>query len=1265
MGTRTLLLIACVAAWLPACDSDSSNASADPADARSQGGTGGRPDAGDGGPGGADGQGGDGGAGGAGGTPAGDAGPSADAAPPVDRDPPMVLFRAPLDGETVEGDVEIEIEAEDDRGVVAVFLTVEGVEVAELSAPPFTWTWPTAQLIAGPYRLGARAVDAAGNEASATVRVQLRGACNPDGDCPPQSVRIINPVGGAAVCGTLTIEATATDDHGISRFEFHLDDRPIGVSEEAPWRFVWNTEQYADGEHLLRAIAEDTQGQQAFATARVIIRNDVEGGCDNRCTIALIEPADMSYVNGQVDVRAQASDDVGVVKVDFYVDNGRVAEDETAPYAIEWNTDDFDEGAHTVKAICTDTGGQTTENQIQVTVDRTPPNVELVEPTAQEIFHDAVRVVARPRDNFGIARVELVLREDQGNEVARDAIDVAPWETVIDVSGLSAGHYEVEATATDAAGLTATSLTTSILVDRPPRVSILSPRDGARVDGPIEVLIDARDDVGLAGVALYVDDDHVGDFDFDESLYWEPEYEAGLRRLRVVATDFAGQQANAEVEVTVDHPLEVELQRCDDGCVPLDERDEVHGELPLRVSWRDDDGEVERVEFFIEGALVATDDDRPFEHRWNTVATGDGERVVRARATSSNGATVEVVRRVVVNNCDRDRDGFLAEGVCGGTDCDDQLRNINPEAVDNVGDNIDQNCDGLDGVDADGDGHASIESGGDDCDDNDAARRPGVADHAANGVDNNCDGVPGVDADGDGHASIASGGDDCDDADPGINPSAYDGLPRACVHKEPIQVTPGRSIRVDTREQGNDYAGSCGGLGPEVVLALTLERPEWVTFEVIDANFDTLMFLRSGCDDGASEITCDNNGGTGTNSLISEQLGAGTWFLFVDGHGGASGVAEVEVHIAVADAAVDDGRDAGAGDEGSGAARPRGDGIDQNCDGVDGIDGDRDGYASIASGGDDCDDTDPAVHPCAPDVGGDGVDQNCDGEDVDSCDDCDPCTLDHLEGDVCRHVPIGEGGLCDDGNACTVGERCVDGRCVEGVEVACGPVDPCMVGFCDPHRGCSAEPVPDGAPCNAGVCHLGNCCTPECASLECGDDGCDGSCGVCRLGFDCVRGRCRDPDAPQIDRAGRPFISYMLLPTNRKDAYNVSPDFATWEDDWRAQFLHSLAAFDLLDGQRDAVLSPEVLAPRLAFDALLLDPSRPFSTNGYFAQELVLLGRSPPVNAASGGRYLSENVIDFMLSTLIGAFPADTDWDCVRTNDRQFGNEFPYLAPPH
>ena len=80
---------------------------------------------------------------------------------------------------------------------------------------------------------------------------------------------------------------------------------------------------------------------------------------------------------------------------------------------------------------------------------------------------------------------------------------------------------------------------------------------------------------------------------------------------------------------------------------------------------------------------------------------------------------------------------------------------------------------------------------------------------------------------------------------------------------------------------------------------------------------------------------------------------------------------------------------------------PYGDGIDQNCDGEDGLatDVDGDSFAPRV----DCDDRNPFVHPEADDLLGDGIDQNCDGVDgiaVDldrdnfsnavDCDDSDP-----------------------------------------------------------------------------------------------------------------------------------------------------------------------------------------------------------------------------------------------------------------------------------
>ncbi len=120
-----------------------------------------------------------------------------------------------------------------------------------------------------------------------------------------------------------------------------------------------------------------------------------------------------------------------------------------------------------------------------------------------------------------------------------------------------------------------------------------------------------------------------------------------------------------------------------------------------------------------------------------------------------------------------------------------------------------------------------------------------------------------------------------------------------------------------------------------------------------------------------------------------------------------------------------------------------GDGIDQDCDGADSLeDGDGDGDPDPT----DCDDADGSVHVGADDPAGDGVDQDCDGaEDIDA--DADHYTAD---GD---NLPAD----CDDGDA-TVHPGRAEIEC-DGVDQDCDGADACAED--------SAEPEDTGAPPSA------------------------------------------------------------------------------------------------------------------------------------------------------------------------------------------------------
>src|SRR5207245_526827 len=91
-------------------------------------------------------------------------------------------------------------------------------------------------------------------------------------------------------------------------------------------------------------------------------------------TVSITVPAAGATVAGTITVSASATDNVGVVGVQFKLDGANLgAEVTTAPYTLSWNTATASNGLHTLTAVAREAAGLTaTAAAVSVTVNNIP-----------------------------------------------------------------------------------------------------------------------------------------------------------------------------------------------------------------------------------------------------------------------------------------------------------------------------------------------------------------------------------------------------------------------------------------------------------------------------------------------------------------------------------------------------------------------------------------------------------------------------------------------------------------------------------------------------------------------------------------------------------------------------------------------------------------------------------------------------------------------------------------------------------------------------
>jgi chitodextrinase len=352
-----------------------------------------------------------------------------------DTTDPSVTIDSPGDGAgLLAGAIPVTASATDDTAVTSVEFFVDGVSIGTDSSAPYEVTWNAAT--AGSRVLTATASDAAGNTGTSpdvTVTITVPDTTAPD-------VSITSPADGATIAtGPTTVEATATDNTGVTSVEFFVDGVSIGDDSTSPYAADWTP---AEGVYALTAVASDAAGNTGTSS---VVDVTVVAPDTTDPSVEITAPAEGATPYGAVTITADATDNIAVDSVEFFVDGVSIGSDGSEPYSRPWNA--TDEGSHVLTAVATDTAGNTGSSvavNVTVPTDTTDPSA----PTglaASNVTQTSLTLTWNAAtDDRGVV----------GYEVSRDGGAATPVAgTSLSVTGLTAATaYDFVVRAVDAAG---------------------------------------------------------------------------------------------------------------------------------------------------------------------------------------------------------------------------------------------------------------------------------------------------------------------------------------------------------------------------------------------------------------------------------------------------------------------------------------------------------------------------------------------------------------------------------------------------------------------------------------------------------------------------------------------------------------------------------------------------------------------------------------------------------------------------------------------
>ena len=271
--------------------------------------------------------------------------------------PPMLSITSPVANSTVNGVVQITASATDTSGVSKVEFYVDTVLLSTDTSSPYVATWDTTGLVNNSnHTIQAKAYDNVGNISTQSISVTVADLILP-------TVSITSPTTGATVNGIVQVNASATDNMGVSKVEFYVGTVLLSTDTSSPYVATWDTTGLPhNSSRSILVKAYDLVNNVASQSINVTVADVIAP------SLSITAPLNNATVsrNKNTTIKATSTDLSGVSKVEFYVNNVLKCTDTTTAYSCVWAVPSARNTTYTIKVKSYDLAGNTTEKSITV-----------------------------------------------------------------------------------------------------------------------------------------------------------------------------------------------------------------------------------------------------------------------------------------------------------------------------------------------------------------------------------------------------------------------------------------------------------------------------------------------------------------------------------------------------------------------------------------------------------------------------------------------------------------------------------------------------------------------------------------------------------------------------------------------------------------------------------------------------------------------------------------------------------------------------------